>query len=188
MSEHHATTTMPSSEPLGFTLPPEHTFRGIGAATTAPRGYADRAQVSGVNIVLTDTFQQVEVDPADESGVSLVRYGMTEQFSGGVTGTGTASHVSVVRKDGTSTFTGIERIVGAVGGRQGSFVITDAGYHDRHNMAHGRWTVVAGSGTGELTGLRGEGEFTVAIDGPGGPLSIYTLTYWFEEKDEQGAA
>lgn len=182
---HNPTAPTPNpNELLGFSLPPEPTGRGIGPVPTVPpRGYANRVQVSGVNRVLIDTFQQTEVAPSDESGMSLVRYGMTEEFTGGVTGTGTASHVSIARKDGTTTFTGIERITGAVDGRTGSFVITDAGYHDRHNMAHGRWTVVAGSATGELAGLRGEGSFAVTIDGPDGPLSIYDLTYWFADEE-----
>ncbi|RDI46760.1 alpha/beta fold hydrolase [Nocardia mexicana] len=181
------TGVAPQRESLGFTQPPGHTASAIRPAGAAPRGYAVRARVSGFNLVLPESFQQTEVAAADESGVSLVRYGMTEKFSGGVTGTGTASHVSVVRKDGTTTITGVERIVGTVDGRQGSFVITDAAYHDRYNMTHGRWTVVEGSGTGELAGLRGEGEFDVTLDGPTGPLSVYNLTYWFEDEDAQAS-
>lgn len=40
----------------------------------------------------------------------------------------------------------------------------------------GTWFVVAGSGTGELSGLRGEGGFRAAL----GENAQVTLDYWFE--------
>jgi hypothetical protein len=40
----------------------------------------------------------------------------------------------------------------------------------------GKWCVVPGSGTGDLSGLRGEGGF----DGRFGKGSDGTLEYWFE--------
>ena len=67
--------------------------------------------------------------------------------------------------------------------RASSFTITDAGFFDVNDIVHGRWTVVAGSGTGELTGLRGAGEFTVAtFDGV--LRSIYVIDCWFENDDD----
>jgi hypothetical protein len=123
------------------------------------------------------------ISPADDSGMSVVGYGMTEEFSGGITGTGTASHIAVVRADGSGSATGAERITGTLAGRRGSFTISSAGYNDTNGIAHGRWTVVAGSGTGELTGLRGEGDFHVARQIPGGPLAIDTFTYGFENQE-----
>jgi hypothetical protein len=44
------------------------------------------------------------------------------------------------------------------------------------NRVTGRWSVVSGSGTGELAGLRGDGGFTAEL-GHGADI---TLDYWFE--------
>lgn len=177
-------TTTDYHEETGFTRPPSTVSRALKTGTAKPIGWDNRAQVSGTVAVKLDTYQQEEICAADESGIALQRYGMHEEFRGGIVGTGVASHLRVTRKLGHNTFTGIERVTGTLAGRAGSFVITDAGYYDEHNIVHGRWTAVAGSGTEELKGLRAQGEFTVAIDAPGGPLSTYTLEYWFADEEE----
>ncbi|PRX99084.1 DUF3224 domain-containing protein [Allonocardiopsis opalescens] len=173
-----------SLEPLGFTLPPHDTASGLAGAAT-PGGPAQRRKLSSVVRVLPETYRRTEVSPADASGVRLVTYGMTEEFTGGITGTGVAQHVGVLRADGSGSLTGVERIEGTLGGRTGAFVISCAGYYDADGVAHGRWTAVAGSGTGELAGLHAEGDFRVAAGAPGGPIAIDTATYWFE--DETGS-
>lgn len=68
---------------------------------------------------------------------------------------------------------GYERFEGTVDGRKGTFVA-------RHDTAYNgqgiqdRWTVVAGSATGELTGLTGDGTATAAM----GEQSVsYTFDY-----------
>jgi hypothetical protein len=63
----------------------------------------------------------------------------------------------------------------AIEGRRGSFLLQDAGTLEG-NTVRGDWFVVPGSGTGELTGLRGEGAFQAEL---GQPAAI-TLDYWFE--------
>jgi hypothetical protein len=44
------------------------------------------------------------------------------------------------------------------------------------SVVHGDWFVVPGSGTGELSGLRGEGEFQANL---GESAHVY-LDYWFD--------
>lgn len=51
---------------------------------------------------------------------------------------------------------GLERIEGSVDGRQGSFIIRHEVGFKGHDV-RGSWTVVPGSGTGELAGLSGTG-------------------------------
>jgi hypothetical protein len=65
---------------------------------------------------------------------------------------------------------------GAVGDRQGSLVLQDAGTL-QGNTVSGQWFVVACSGTGQLTGLRGEGGFTAVL----GQNAQISLDYWFEQ-------
>ena len=83
---------------------------------------------------------------------------------------------------GTGTFTCVERFAGSLGGRSGSFALTASGFTDDAHVVHGRWEVVPGSATGELTGLRGYAAF-FAKQVPGGPTGWAArdvLTYWFE--------
>jgi Protein of unknown function (DUF3224) len=74
-----------------------------------------------------------------------------------------------------ASFVGIERVSGSVGGRSGTFLLQDQGTL-KGTTVSGEWFVVPGSGTGELTGLRGEGGFTAEL-GQGADI---TLEYWFE--------
>jgi Protein of unknown function (DUF3224) len=56
--------------------------------------------------------------------------------------------------DGTATYVGLMRFSGRLGDRSGSFVLRCEGTYDGTH-ARGTYTVVAGSGTGDLTGLSG---------------------------------
>ena len=76
------------------------------------------------------------------------------------------------RRCGPSLF---ERVTGTLGGRSGSFVLQGVGTWEE-GVARTTWTVVPGSGTGQLTGLRGEG----GIEAAGGQAEItYRLDYDF---------
>ena len=80
------------------------------------------------------------------------------------------------RPDQTADFVGLERVVGRIGDRSGSFVaLHSAGSFDGA-AAHGQLSVVPGSGTGELRGLCGNGSFTA----PHGGEPSLTLDYDFE--------
>jgi hypothetical protein len=64
---------------------------------------------------------------------------------------------------------------GKLGGRQGSFVLQGSEIVENGKIK-AKWFVVPGSGTGDLSGLRGEGGF----EGEFGKGSEGTLDYWFE--------
>jgi uncharacterized protein DUF3224 len=74
------------------------------------------------------------------------------------------------RADGTADYVGLERIVGRLGGRAGSFVLRSTGAYDG-SEARATFSVVHGSATGELTGLEGEGHFA-APHGQQGKLQL----------------
>jgi uncharacterized protein DUF3224 len=112
-------------------------------------------------------------EPSD--GPKLVRISVTETFSGDIKGEGTVEFLQLLRADGSASFVGLERVVGKVGGRSGSFVLQDAGTLEG-KVVSGTWFVVPGSGTGALRGLRGEGGFTASL----GQSARITLDYWFE--------
>jgi Protein of unknown function (DUF3224) len=86
-----------------------------------------------------------------------------------------AEFLQAAQPEGSASFVGIERVNGAVAGREGSFVLQDAGTVEG-NIVHGEWFVVPGSGTGDLTGLRGTGGFRANL----GEGAHVHLDYWFE--------
>jgi hypothetical protein len=75
---------------------------------------------------------------------------------------------------GSAVFVGLERIVGRIGDKTGSFVVQHVGTFDGES-AKGKLLVVPGSGTGDLRGLQGEGSFEAGL-GSDGRRSI-TLDY-----------
>ena len=117
-----------------------------------------------------------EPTPYDTTGgPSLNVIHVTENFTGDIVGVGTVRFLQALRADGSASFCGIERVVGTLGGKQGSFLLQDEGTLVGDRVA-GRWFVIPGSGTGELAGLRGVGTFEATL----GAHSTFTLDYHFE--------
>src|SRR6516165_9366282 len=108
-------------------------------------------RVQGAGTIQVKTYVPKPYDePRD--GPKLVRISVTEAFSGDVEGEGVAEFLQLLRADGSASFVALERVVGQIGGRSGSFVLQDAGTL-AGNTVSGTWFVVPGSGTGELRGL-----------------------------------
>lgn len=112
-------------------------------------------------------------EPAE--GPVLTRIHVEESFSGDIAGDGTVEFLQAARADGPASFAGIERVSGSVHGRAGTFLLQDAGTVSE-NIVSGDWFVIPGSGTGDLSGLRGEGGFRANL---GEGAQVY-LDYWFE--------
>jgi hypothetical protein len=112
-------------------------------------------------------------EPADAPGLSRIH--VEESFSGEISGNGVVEFLQASSSDGSASFVGIERITGTVGGRQGTFLLQDAGTVDG-NIVSGDWFVIPGSGTAGLRGLRGTGGFRANL---GEGAEVY-LDYWFE--------
>jgi Protein of unknown function (DUF3224) len=105
----------------------------------------------------------------------LTRIHVEERFSGDIEGDGVAEFLQAARADGSASFVGIERVTGTVAGKQGTFLLQDAGTV-AGNLVSGEWFVVPGSGTGQLAGLRGTGGFRANL-GEGAQVH---LDYRFE--------
>ncbi len=95
-----------------------------------------------------------------------------QRFSGDIDGEGSVAWLMCYRPAGGARFVGMQRIAGSIGGRSGTFVMQSVGEHDGQS-SKGDWTVVAGSGTGDLAKIGGTGSF----DAPGGPRVTYELDY-----------
>ncbi len=107
-------------------------------------------------------------------GPALSEIHVTETFRGAIEGDGAVRFLQAARKDGSASFCGIERVVGTLGGRRGSFLLQDEGTLVGSHV-DGRWFVIAGSGTGDLAGLEGSGTFSAEL----GQHAHYTLDYSF---------
>ncbi len=110
-----------------------------------------------------------EIDGASK----LTRANVTKSYKGEIEGEGTLEYLMAYGNDGSASFVGIERVVGRVGDRQGSFVFQHIGAF-KDGVAKSTWTVVPKSGTEELKGLRGEVESSL------GHASSYPVEFNYE--------
>jgi hypothetical protein len=90
----------------------------------------------------------------------LTRAAVKKTFTGDIAGESNVEYLMMYRSDGTAAFVGLERVVGHVAGRAGSFVLRRIGSFE-NGVAKESYTVIPGSGTGELRSLRGEGASAV---------------------------
>ena len=120
------------------------------------------------------TYKPVTYDQPKE-GPKLNQIELVETFTGDVQGQGDARVLQARWPDGSARYCAIERVVGVLAGRKGSFLLQVEGtVQGKHNK--GAWFVVAGSGTADLRGLRGDGGFEAEL----GKHGSWTLDYWFE--------
>jgi hypothetical protein len=90
----------------------------------------------------------------------LTRASVTKTFSGDLEGEGVVEYLMMYRSDGSATFVGLERVVGRIDGKAGTFVLQRTGVFE-NGLAKESYSVIAGSATGELRGLKGEGSSAV---------------------------
>lgn len=90
----------------------------------------------------------------------LTRAGVAKAYTGDIEGEGHVDYLMMYRSEGSAAFVGLERIVGRVAGKTGSFVLQRSGVFE-DGQAKESYFVIPGSGTGELAGLVGEGRSAV---------------------------
>lgn len=115
------------------------------------------------------TYQELD------GGRKLTRASVRQRFSGGLDGEGGVEWLMCYGADGTARFVGMQYVDGSLEGQRGSFVLETVGDFDG-KRAKGLWVVVDGSGTGDLAGVRGEGEF----EAPMGASPTFVLEYDIE--------
>jgi hypothetical protein len=104
----------------------------------------------------------------------LSRATVAKSYTGDIEGEGRVEYLMMYRPDGTAAFVGLERVVGRLGDRAGSFVLQRTGVFEE-GLAKEAYSVVPGSGTGDLVDLRGEGRSAVGH----GMEHPFTLAYEF---------
>lgn len=106
-----------------------------------------------------------------EGGAALARATSAAVFTGDLDGKGTCAWLLVYPPDGVPSFVGTQTFEGRLAGHAGTFVLQLAGTF-ADNSANVAWSVVPGSGSGELCGLRGEGGYASAADAPSAEATL----------------
>ena len=113
------------------------------------------------------TVQSSEARPYDQTvSPALLEIRLGETFTGDIEGEAPVRALQVLRDDRSASLVSMQR---------GTFVLQGSEIVENGKIT-ATWFVVPGSGTGDLTGLRGEGGF----EGEFGKGSNGTLDYWFE--------
>jgi hypothetical protein len=90
----------------------------------------------------------------------LTRATVSKTLTGDIEGEGHIEYLMLYRPGGTAVVVGLERVVGRIGAKSGSFVLKRTGVFE-DGLAKESYSVVAGSGTGDLAGIAGEGATAV---------------------------
>jgi hypothetical protein len=146
----------------------DESIHAVGQSQTEPRTRA-RAKAK-------ITVQSSEANPYDQTASpALMEIHLSETFTGDLDGESPVRALQVLRDDHSASIVSVQRFRGKLGGRQGTFVLQGQEIVENGKIK-ATWFVVPGSGTGDLSGLRGEGGF----EGDFGKGSQGTLDYWFE--------
>ncbi|WP_441247854.1 DUF3224 domain-containing protein [Kitasatospora sp. McL0602] len=119
-------------------------------------------------------WQETPVGP--EAGhPRLARATVVNNFTGGIEATATTCEYAFTYvTEHTGAFAGYELLTATVGGRKGSFAVEQRGTFHQDGTVHCAFTVVPGSGSGELAGLTGTGSYVARHGEPSVP---YTFGY-----------
>lgn len=114
-----------------------------------------------------------------EADAQVARLAIAKQFTGDLTGTSVGAMLSAhTPVEGSAGYVAIERVVGTLHGRQGSFVLQHSGIMDR-GVPTLTISVVPDSGSADLTGIAGAMTLQIA-DG----VHAYDLAYTLPERNE----
>ncbi len=98
--------------------------------------------------------------PFDElhGGPKLTRSCVTNSFEGDIEGESWEEYLLASQPDGSCHFVSLERVIGSLCGRTGSFVMQGTGTFET-GIAEGDLVIIPGSGTGEFVSMTGKGRF-----------------------------
>jgi uncharacterized protein DUF3224 len=113
-----------------------------------------------------DTYEEIG------HGSKLTKVSIVQDFSGELEAAVAWEGQMYYRTDGTAVYNGLLRFVATLEGREGSFVATTSGGYDGET-ATTDWTVVSGSGTGDLSRIGGHGTATAGA----GTEGTFTFDY-----------
>jgi hypothetical protein len=116
-----------------------------------------------MNKKVTIPFQVTgwEAAPFDElpDAPTLSRITVKKTFDGELKGESTGQLLMCASADGSAGYTVMERVVGELCGRKGSFVLIHGATHTPAETSRAGGIIMPNSGTGELGAIRGTVEF-----------------------------
>jgi hypothetical protein len=101
------------------------------------------------------SWDEQEFDQGDDTA-KLTEAIVAKTYSGDIEGTSTTRWLMAYAEDGTAAFVGVERLHGSVAGQTGTLVLQHLG---RFEDGAARATLSVLSGTGDLGGAAGDGDF-----------------------------
>lgn len=117
----------------------------------------------------------------DTQGAPLTRVAATYNYQGDVEGSSTIEYLMCYVSPKIGECVSVEHITGKFMGKSGSFTVQ---HQDRFDAVgvYGTWSVVAGSATGELRGLRAQGQIELV-----GHRERYDFPFTYEFVEEAHA-
>ncbi len=105
------------------------------------------------------TVQSSEANPYDQTAnPALPEVRLSETFTGDINGESPVRALQVLRDDRSASLVSVPRFRGELDGGESTFVLQGQEIVENGKIK-AKWFVVPGSGTGDLSGLRGEGGF-----------------------------
>ena len=108
-----------------------------------------------------------------EEGGKLRRARVTKSYGGDLQCDGEVDYLMVFKPDGSANFVGYESVSCVINGKSGGFVFEHSGVF-KTGIVNSTWTIVDGSGTGDLSGITGTVEFSA------GHQEEYSIVLKFE--------
>jgi hypothetical protein len=115
-----------------------------------------------------------------DNGAKLTRSHVAFVYDGDIKGVSKLEYLMSYNEDGSGTAIGLERIEGSVGGTTGAFIIQHSGTFTKEGemvTVTGTWSLVPGSGTGDLKTLQINGKMTLE-----GQKEKYPFTFEYDLK------
>lgn len=104
-------------------------------------------------------------DVAAVVGVELTHSAFEKTFTGDLEATSITEMLATKSPTGGAGYVAMERVVGRLNERVGTFVLLHLGTIDGTGEPVGHWVIVPGSGTGELSGVSGHAHIGADADG-----------------------
>jgi len=115
----------------------------------------------------------VKMTPASAAGAAVGRFTLDKKYHGDLEASAAGEMLTAMTAvKGSAGYVAIEKVTGHLAGRTGSFQLQHTGIMNRGAPSLDI-TVVPDSGTGELTGLTGKMNISIAADG----AHYYTFDY-----------
>lgn len=132
--------------------------------------YSMASQMKENQMTVNGSFE-VDMTPIQDDTNPAGRMLINKQYVGGLEGTGVGQMLSKRTQKGASAYSAVEEFAGTVDGKSGGFTLIHIGHMSaRHQQLE--VTILDGSGTGDLEGIKGSMEI---IQEAGGHK--YVLTY-----------